>query len=76
MWSDIYNDNFVDTLLLLSIPGISIALTLVAVLVNALLKRRRRSRPPASIEAALEEAADKAAVGRQQSARAGGQDDE
>ena len=42
MWDDIYNENFVDTLLLLSIPGLSIALTVLVVLANALVKRYRR----------------------------------
>ncbi len=34
MWDDIYNENFVDTLLLLSIPGISILGTVIVVLIN------------------------------------------
>lgn len=60
MWDDIYNENFVDTLLLLSIPGISIGLTIIVAVVNFLVKRhRQRSRQKTDFQrmsAALEEA--------------------
>lgn len=48
MWADIYNENFVDTLLLLAIPGIMIFGTIVVVLVNSLMKRRHQKRERAA----------------------------
>ncbi len=44
MWKDIYDENFVDMMLLLSIPGISIGLTVIVVVVKALYERTRRRR--------------------------------
>ncbi len=65
MWDDIYSENFVDTLLLLAIPGLSIAITLVVVLVNLVVKRRQRKRQKQlarlqSVGAQMEEAIDDA----------------